>query len=239
MPEITLIVDELRGAILVEDSPDLNAVAVAQLRETLGEAREIGCARPLETIKPPIVSSESSLEVVSVRIAGFYHNSLTEGPGRRSSVLFQYCPLKCKGCWVENLHEERAGVLISVTNLADELLDSNFERDGVSILGGEPFAQPEGLLALVKELRKRDCPHIVCYSGYTLEQLREKAIKQTPIGEALKEIDILIDGAYIESLAGSAGLWTGSGNQRVIDLRATIKSGRTILYQDSILLSNE
>ncbi len=97
-------------------------------------------------------------------------------------------------------------------------------------MGGEPFAQIDGLFALVKELRKQGCPHIVCYSGYTIENLREKAVKQPSIGEILGEIDILIDGAYIESIATGAGLWTGSGNQRVIDMRLTREWGRIVLY---------
>ncbi|HLM60348.1 MAG TPA: 4Fe-4S single cluster domain-containing protein, partial [Pyrinomonadaceae bacterium] len=223
MPEITFIVDDLRGAILVEDNPDLSRDAIEHLREHLGESQEIGCARPLEIIEPIADSSENGLENLSVRIAGYYHDSLTEGPGRRSSVLFQFCPLKCKGCWTPQLHSKEAGELISVEKLAELLLDPEYERDGVTILGGEPFAQPEGLNALIKRLRSKNCPHIVCYTGYTLEVLREKAVKQPAIGEALNQIDVLIDGAYVESLSSGAGLWTGSGNQRVIDLRATIE----------------
>ena len=230
MPEITFIVDDLRGAVLVEDNPDLSQAAIEHLRGYLGESQEIGCARPLAMIKPIADSSDIAPENLSVRIAGFYHNSLTEGPGRRSSVLFQFCPLKCKGCWTPQLHSKEAGELVSAEKLAELLLDPEYERDGVTILGGEPFAQPEGLNALVKALRSRNCPHIVCYSGYTLEVLREKAARQPAIGEALNEIDVLIDGAYVESLSSGAGLWTGSGNQRVIDLRATIESGRTVLY---------
>lgn len=230
MPEITFIVDDLRGGILVEENADLSQAAIEHLRTHLGEAKEIGCARPLAIIKPIADLSENAPENSSVRIAGFYHDSLTEGPGRRSSVLFQYCPLKCKGCWTPELHSKNSGELISVAKLAEFLLDPEFERDGVTILGGEPFAQPEGLRALVKELRERNCPHIVCYSGYTLEVLQEKAARQPSIGEVLNEIDVLIDGAYVESLSSGAGLWTGSGNQRVIDLRATIESGRTVLY---------
>jgi anaerobic ribonucleoside-triphosphate reductase activating protein len=137
--------------------------------------------------------------------------------------------LNCKGCYVPQLHSKEAGTLIPVKMLAELLLDPKFERDGVSILGGEPFAQPEGLFALVRELRLKNCPHIVCYSGYTLEQLREKSIKQPAIGTVLGEIDILIDGAYVESLASSAGLWTGSGNQRVIDINETKRSGEIVL----------
>ena len=146
MPEITFIVDELRGGILVEDNQDLSRDAVEHLRAHLGEAQEIGCARPIKIIEPSVASSEQLTESVSVRIAGFYHDSLTEGPGRRSSVLFQYCPLKCKGCWVTNLHPDDAGMLVSVNRLADELLDPKYERDGVTILGGEPFAQAPGTL---------------------------------------------------------------------------------------------
>ena len=48
MPEITFIVDDLRGAILVEDNPDLSRNVIEHLREHLGESQEIGCARPLE-----------------------------------------------------------------------------------------------------------------------------------------------------------------------------------------------
>lgn len=230
MPEITFIVDDLRGTILVEETQDLSAEAVAHLRTHLGESQEIGCARPLAIIKPTAGSPDDAPESSSVRIAGFYHDSLTEGPGRRSSVLFQYCPLKCKGCYVPQLHSKNAGTTVSVKKLVALLLDPNFERDGVTILGGEPFAQADGLLALVKELRSKNCPHIVCYSGYTLEALREKSVAQPSIGTILDEINVLIDGAYIESRAAEAGLWTGSGNQRVIDMVATRKSNQLILY---------
>ena len=50
MPEITFIVDELRGAILVEDNQDFRADADHRLRSVLGEGQEIGCARPIEII---------------------------------------------------------------------------------------------------------------------------------------------------------------------------------------------
>ncbi len=206
MPEITFIVDELQGAILIEDNHNFRADAFHQLQAALGEGEDIGCARPLEIIKPPVVSSEETAEKPSVRIAGYYHDSLTEGPGRRSSVLFQFCPLKCKGCYVPQLHDKESGATVPVKKLAELLLDSDYKRDGVTILGGEPFAQTDGLLALVKELRKQGCPHIVCYSGYTLEALLEKSAKQPAIAAGLNEIDILIDGAYIESLSGGAGL---------------------------------
>lgn len=153
MSEVAFIIDELNGTLLVEDTPSLNSGIREQLITHLGTAREMGCARPLVVLPPPVVLQEEKAEDVCVRINGYYHNSLCGGPGRRSSVLFQSCPLRCKGCWVTDLHSEDAGEIVSVTRLAAELLDPNYERDGISILSGEPFAQPDGLLALVKELR--------------------------------------------------------------------------------------
>src|SRR5262245_11796478 len=170
----------------------------------------------------------NTLQLQSANIG--YHNSLVEGPGRRSSVLLQSCPLQCCGCWVPQLHEEQAGSMVSVERLAEALLDPAFERDGVSILGGEPFAQPEGLWALIQELRARGCAHILCYSGYTYEALRERATRQPGIGAVINEIDLLVDGPYIESQAETAGPWTGSGNQRVIDMRETRRAGKIVLY---------
>ncbi len=231
MAEITFIVDTLRGALLVEDNRDLSAAAIEHLEKHSGAGQGIGCARPLEMIQPPIVSAEEIAEgVSSVRIAGLYHDSLTEGPGRRSSVLFQYCPLKCKNCWTPELHSKEAGALIPVKELADLLLNPKYERDGVSILGGEPFAQADGLLALIKELRLKGCSHVVCYSGYTIEVLREKSTTQPSIAEILNDIDVLIDGPFIESLASGAGLWTGSGNQRVIDLPKSKRRGEIVIF---------
>ena len=106
--------------------------------------------------------------------------------------------------------------------MADALLDPAYSRDGVSILGGEPFQQPDGLLALVRVLRARGCPHILCYSGYTYEHLRRRAHRQPAIGAVLDELDMLIDGPYVERLASGAGPWTGSGNQRVLTLTGGI-----------------
>lgn len=234
MHELTFILDEQRGELVVEDNEYLNRGILQILQNHLGEAQEIACARPIEILSPPTAASEDFDESQSVRIAGLYHNSLTEGPGRRSSVLFQFCPLKCKGCYVPELHSKNSGVLIGAAKLAELMLDPGFVRDGVTILGGEPFAQSAGLLALIKSLRSKNCPHIVCYSGYTLETLREKSVREPSISACLDEIDVLIDGPFVQSLAGDAGLWTGSGNQRVIDLAATRArgSGQIVLYPD-------
>jgi anaerobic ribonucleoside-triphosphate reductase activating protein len=83
--------------------------------------------------------------------------------------------LEIAGCITPDSWDATGGFGVPVARLAAALLDSAHERDGVSILGGEPFQQPEGLLAFIRALRARGCGHILCYSGYTHEALRRRA----------------------------------------------------------------
>ncbi len=135
------------------------------------------------------------------------------------------------GCWRPDLHADESGVLVPAERLADALLDPAYERDGISFLGGEPMQQPHGLLALVQSLRAKGCSHLVCYTGYTYEALVRRARREPTIAQILDALDILVDGPYIAALAAAAGMWTGSGNQRVIDLVATRRTGGIVLYQ--------
>jgi anaerobic ribonucleoside-triphosphate reductase activating protein len=105
------------------------------------------------------------------------------------------------------------------------------------LLGGEPFFQPEGLWALVQALRARACRHLLVYSGYTYERLRRMAARQPAIDAVLDEVEILVDGPFVQGQAASAGPWTGSGNQRVIDLVASRKRGHIVLWRDDGTLS--
>lgn len=228
---LTVLLDTLTGTVLVEEPGLLPDTLRSLLVDGLGRGREMGCARPLEVLRPPATPELDPAPTPRVRVSGYYHNSLVEGPGRRSSVLLSGCTLNCPGCWSADLHPAESGVLVPADRLADALLDPAYERDGVSFLGGEPVQQPDGLLALVQALRARGCRHLVCYTGYTYEALVRRARRAPAIGQILDALDILIDGRYVAALAGSAGPWTGSGNQRVIDLVATRRTGRMVLYR--------
>jgi anaerobic ribonucleoside-triphosphate reductase activating protein len=221
MTEMTLILDRETGNLLMPAHGYLPEQLLAELTALLGPVTEIGCARPLEMLPAPVVSECEIAASTCVRVEGYVHNSLVEGPGRRSSAYLAGCDLQCEGCWVPAMHPLSAGRLVPVDRLADALLDSGYKRDGVSILGGEPFQQPDGLLALVRAVRKRGCQHVLCYSGYTYEALCKRSVRLPAVRGVLKEIDVLIDGPYVKEFACSAGPWTGSGNQRIIDLAAS------------------
>ena len=103
---------------------------------------------------------------------------------------------------------------MSISEVVDLLLaPEGHPRDGVTVLGGEPFLQHENLCLLLRELKGRG-EHVTLYSGYTLEELRDRP--EQSVREALALADILVDGRFIASLSSGAGEWRGSTNQRVI-----------------------
>jgi anaerobic ribonucleoside-triphosphate reductase activating protein len=224
MPYLDLVIDRVSGALLVAHNRGLPDVVQGQLVQLLGKGAEISCAVPA-SMQPAPTSVSRVGSHARVRLAGYWYNSLIEGPGRRSVAKLQGCPLRCGGCSTPDSWDADQGTLVGADQLADVLLDAPVPVDGVTVLGGEPMAQAEGLVELVYALRQRGCPHILVYSGFTYRQLCKMARDRPAIGLVLTEINVLIDGPYVEALAESGGAWTGSGNQHVIDMVASRRGG--------------
>ncbi|GHT42295.1 anaerobic ribonucleoside-triphosphate reductase activating protein [Planctomycetales bacterium] len=131
------------------------------------------------------------------------------GPGTRSVIWFHGCPRRCLGCIADTMNETVEFETVSPPQLAD-WVKGNTDIEGITLSGGDPFFQPPNelteFLALVKE--KKDLS-VLCYTGYTLEELQNDDGKQ----QVLLCIDILIDGQYIQE-QDEGQRWRGSGNQR-------------------------
>ena len=107
------------------------------------------------------------------------------------------------------------GRRVSVSSIVHEVLAHKDAHDGVAILGGEPFDQPESVAELVLRL-KRNGLHIIVYSGYKIEQLIQR--KNPATDYILTHIDLLIDGPFISSMRKGSGEYRGSRNQRLLCL---------------------
>jgi len=212
MKETTWIIDEATGALTIEGLSERELASIAS--DLLSAPSQVNCARPVNA--PPTVTARTvaAQDEPTLRVYRIYHGSVMEGPGRRSVAQLQGCEKKCIGCFVEETHPLDGGVSMSVSEVVELLLDPvGHPRDGVTILGGEPFLQPDGLAALLRELKSHQ-QHITLYSGYTLEELRARP--ESNVQAALLLADILIDGAFIAAQSRNAGEWRGSRNQRII-----------------------
>ena len=213
MTETTWILDEQTGALTVEGLSQAAMNSVAD--DLLTDSKQVNCARPL-SIQPlahsDFIANDSE---ATLRVYRIYHGSVVEGPGRRSVVQLAGCAQRCPGCFVPETHPLDSGVTMSVREVVSLLMSDEGEpRDGITILGGEPFLQPAGLLALVQSLKQR-AQHLTIYSGYTLEQLLARHEAEC-IRHILSLTDILIDGPFVKALAEGAGEWRGSTNQRIL-----------------------
>lgn len=219
MKETTWIIDGATGALTVEGLSESDLTDIAS--DLLPAPSPVNCARPVNApptveTRPPAAPGEPILRVYRI-----YHGSVVEGPGRRSVVQLAGCNLRCQGCYVGEALEIGSGVRMSIGETVRLLLDpTGAPRDGVTVLGGEPFLQHESLPLLLSELKKRGM-HVTLYSGYTLHELRART--EPSVRDALALADILIDGRFVAAESAGAGEWRGSRNQRIIYSPATFQ----------------
>lgn len=151
---------------------------------------------------------------------------IANGPGIRTSIFVTGCSLNCKNCFNKDYQNPSFGN--PWTEKEDELLisylsDSNVA--GLTILGGEPFENAQGLISLLKKIKTNKS--IWIYSGYTYDFL----IKHEDTLELLKLVDVLVDGPFIESMKDLNLYFRGSRNQRIIDVKESLLNDELILLE--------
>lgn len=169
-------------------------------------------------------------------IAGIIKSDIADGPGVRVGVFLSGCPHHCPGCFNQELWDYNYGKPFDIkddSKKIKELLSRPY-ISGISILGGEPLCDENlgetcWLITIAHELGK----NVWIYTGYTFDELLKRVI-EVPTNVflciALKEVDILVDGRFEQSLADKRLQFRGSSNQHIIDMPATIKSGHIVLW---------
>lgn len=157
-----------------------------------------------------------------MRVNRIFPESRTDGPGARVVVRVQGCPHHCPGCFVPETHPFQGGAAYRPHLLAEACAEEGWQ-DGLTVTGGEPFSQPD-LARFLMAARKLGCPHVVLYSGYTLEHLLARPAAR----EALALADVLVDGPFVQDLADPHLAYRGSRNQLVLDLPSALSSGRPV-----------
>jgi len=149
----------------------------------------------------------------AVNIAHVVERCRVLGPGERFVIWVQGCPLRCPGCHNPQFLAFRDAAWVDVGDLADHVKIIH-GIEGVTFVGGEPFAQARALASLAARLRDTGLS-VMAYSGFTLDQLLAGV---TPDALALlNACDLLMDGPYLRGSATQKP-WRGSDNQQLIAL---------------------
>ena len=160
---------------------------------------------------------------------------IADGVGVRVTLFVSGCTHHCPGCFQPETWNFDYGEPYT-QDTEDKLMEMLRPGyiDGLTLLGGEPM-EPVNQRELVKLLRRvrAELPEktVWCYSGYTLESdlLSESRARCEVTDEMLSLMDVLVDGEFIQAKKNISLAFRGSENQRIIDLKETLKRGETVI----------
>lgn len=169
---------------------------------------------------------------------------VANGIGVRTSIFVSGCSFHCKGCFNTEAQDFFYG-----TPVTDETISFLNEcvqdprSAGLSILGGDPLWQNEyGISQLIElcGIAHRYNKNVWLWSGFKFEDIIQfevqSLIGQEPIPikyfrkELIKNVDVLVDGQFIEAQKDPSLPYRGSSNQRVIDVKKSLQKGQVVLW---------
>ena len=177
-------------------------------------------------------------EETSMNYAAIKTCDIANGPGVRTSLFVSGCTHHCKGCFQPETWDFSYGEPFT-QDVIDTILHSLEPAyvAGLTLLGGEPFepANQPAVAELLRQLRAR-CPgkNVWAFTGFLLDRdlLSGRVGDAALVRQMLGCIDVLVDGPFVLEKKDLALRFRGSSHQRLIDIPATLASGRIVLWDD-------
>lgn len=148
---------------------------------------------------------------------------MVDGPGFRTSIYCAGCNHQCPGCHNPQSWDFRGGKEMTVEQIM-RVIEADPFTLGVTFSGGDPMYQAAGFAELARQIHRRTQKDIWCYTGFTFESLIHDDQR-----ELLSELDVLVDGPFIEKFSDPDLLFRGSYNQRIIDVPRSLAEGKVCL----------
>ena len=161
------------------------------------------------------------------------------GVGVRVSLYVSGCTHHCKGCFNKETWDFCYGE--RYTQIEEDRIINACKKEyikGLTVLGGEPFekANQKDVARLMKRF-KQECPgkDLWCYSGYLFDEdmVEGGKIFTEYTTDMLSCIDYLVDGEFVEELKNLRLKFRGSSNQRIIDVKQSLKTGQVVTLTDT------
>ena len=162
--------------------------------------------------------------MTTLRILDIVEDTMVDGPGFRTSIYCAGCRHACPGCHNPETWAFDQGREMTVAEIMRVIVSDPYAN--VTFSGGDPMYQAAGFAELARAIHQQTNKDIWCYTGFTFESLIHQDQR-----ELLEELDVLVDGPFIQKLRDEDLLFRGSSNQRLIDVQASLYSGRTVLWE--------
>ena len=158
-----------------------------------------------------------------LRVLHIVEGTSVDGPGLRTSIYLAGCNHHCPGChnpasWNPQGGEERT---------LDELMQViAYNEAPVTLSGGDPLQQPDGTRELIHRIKQELGYNVWCFTGYTWEEIE----KDPKLLDVVRELDVLVDGPFIQAQRDISLRFRGSRNQRLIDVQRTLTTNHLTLW---------
>lgn len=163
-----------------------------------------------------------------MNIAGYYPDSISNGEGWRAVLFVSGCPHHCPGCHNQQAWDPKYGEPYVEDDIYHSIIENPF-LDGLTLSGGEPFLYCKELLSLVQRVKEKGY-NIWSYTGFTFEELLLWSKRDPYVRAFLQEIDVLVDGKFLEEKQEPKKRFRGSCNQRIIHVESSLERHEVVLY---------
>jgi len=170
-------------------------------------------------------------------LSGVNYESVADGPGVRAAIFLSGCGHNCPGCHNPDTHDPHCGSQLSDASIYTiaYLIENRPYISGITLTGGDPLYDVEATLNFVKRLSEYledrwNNLSVWLYTGYTWEQLMKRYAVDDNLKLLLSMVDVVVDGPFVQSLADKRLAFCGSSNQRIIDVKGSLKIGLPLLY---------
>jgi len=162
-----------------------------------------------------------------IYLSGVNYESINDAEGVSCVLFVSGCKHCCKGCHSPNTHNFTYGTPVTedlVMTIKAEINKRPFLKT-IVLSGGDCMYSPTETLDLLKKVKEHKF-QVWCYTGFTFEEL----IQDEEQLKLLKEIDVLVDGPFDMTKRDITLAFRGSTNQRIIDVKTSLKEGTLVLY---------
>ena len=161
----------------------------------------------------------------TITLLDIIEDTVVDGPGFRESVYAAGCTHHCPGCHNPQSWNLRNGHPVSLDYIVAKITNNPFSN--VTFSGGDPLFQVAGFTQLAKRLKIITSKNIWCYTGFRYEEI----INSRRLSQILPYIDVLVDGRFDPAKRKEGLLFRGSSNQRLINVPASLRSEKVILWE--------
>ena len=159
-----------------------------------------------------------------MRVLRIVEGTSVDGPSLRTSIYVAGCRHACPLCHNPQSWDFDGGVARSLDSIMRIIA---YNEAPVTLTGGDPLYQPVAVRKLVHRIKNELGYNVWCFTGFTWEEI----VADPELADTIREVDVVVEGRFVNDLRDTSLLFRGSSNQRIVDVKKSIESHQLIEWK--------